>query len=225
VLAKIVSETFNPEYFSVVTGAIPVATALLNEKFDHIIYTGGLVGARHVALAAAKSLTPFTLELGGKNPCVVDCSAPPSKLEIYASRIMWGKFSNGGQFCVGSDHVILVGTPEQEEKFLALAKNAATTMTSGGDMARIVNDAHFGRLSDLLSATKGQLVHGGDLNADDRKIGLTIVKDVGPEDSLMSDEIFGPLLPVLRVASLDDAVKLIRQTDPPLALYTGLKAR
>ena len=199
-------------------GGIPVAAALLAEKYDHIVYTGGHVGARAVALAAAKNLTPVTLELGGKNPCVVDCTAPKDKLETYVNRIMWGKFCNAGQFCVGSDHVILVGTEQQENEFIALAKKAVSQMSAGGDMARIINDAHFGRLQGLLSATTGEIVHGGEANAKERTMDITIVRGVEPGDSLMGDEIFGPLLPILRTHSLDEAVKVIRQTDPPLAL-------
>lgn len=211
---------FAPEFFAVVTGAIPVATALLNEKYDHIVYTGGSYGAKFVALAAAKTLTPYTLELGGKSPCVVDTTVSDSKLELFAKRIMWGKFSNAGQVCVGSDHVVIVGSPEKEEKFIAYAKKAANAYSRGDDgMAKIVSDAHFGRLERLLNGTKGQIVHGGDLDRENSKIGLTIVKDVELEDTLMNDEIFGPLLPVLRVDTLDQAVSLVRQSATPLALY------
>jgi acyl-CoA reductase-like NAD-dependent aldehyde dehydrogenase len=204
----------------VVQGAIPVATALLAQKYDHIVYTGGTAGAQFVALAAAKSLTPYTLELGGKNPCVVDTSCSDSKLELYAHRIMWGKFSNAGQICVGSDHVIIVGPPEREEKFLAYAKKAANSFARGGDLAKVVNEAHFGRLEGLLKGTKGQVVLGGDLDREGSKIGVTIVSGVEPGDSLMGDEIFGPLLPVLRVDGIEHAIGLIRQSEIPLALYT-----
>ena len=131
---------------------------------------------------------------------------------------MWGKFSNAGQICIGSDHVVVVGPPEREEKFIAFAKKAANTFSRGGGMSKIVNDAHFGRLEGLLSRTKGQVVHGGELDREGSSIGLTIVKDVNKDDALMSDEIFGPLLPVLRVNTLDQAVDLIRETEIPLAL-------
>ena len=140
------------------------------------------------------------------------------KLELYAHRIIWGKFSNAGQICVGSDHVVLVGTPEREEKFLAYAKKAANAFSRGGDLAKVVNEAHFARLESLLKGTKGQIVHGGDLDRQGLKIGLTIVRDVDREDTLMNDEIFGPLLPVLRVDTLEEAVGLIRQSEIPLAL-------
>jgi aldehyde dehydrogenase (NAD+) len=208
---------------TVVTGAIPVASALLNERYDHIIYTGGSHGARFVTVAAAKHLTPYTLELGGKNPCVVDASVSDAKLELFANRIMWGKFSNAGQICVGSDHVIIVGPPEREETFLAFAKKAANAFSRGGEgMARIVNDAHFNRIEGLLKGTKGQVVHGGDFDKEQSKIGITIVKGVDGDDSLMGDEIFGPLLPVLRVDTLEEAITLIKRTEIPLALYLSL---
>ena len=205
------------------TGAIPVASALLNERYDHIIYTGGSHGAKFVAAAAAKNLTPYTLELGGKNPCIVDTSVSDIKLELFARRIMWGKFSNGGQVCIGSDHVILVGPPEREERFIAYAKKAANTFTNGemegNRMARVVNEAHFERLEGLLKGTKGQIVHGGDLDREANTIGLTIVSGVTKDDSLMTDEIFGPLLPVLRVDTMEQAIDLVRQSEIPLALY------
>jgi len=218
-LAKLVPEYFSPDFFAVVTGAIPVATALLNEKYDHIVYTGGSHGAKFVAAAASKTLTPYTLELGGKNPCVVDTTVSDDKLELFATRIMWGKFSNAGQICIGSDHVVIVGPPEREEKFIAFAKKAANAFSRGGEMAKIVNDAHFGRLQELLKGTKGQIVHGGDFDRNRSKIGMTIIQGVESDDALMSDEIFGPLLPVLRVDTLDQAIKLIKQTEIPLALY------
>jgi aldehyde dehydrogenase (NAD+) len=218
-LQKLVAEYFSPEFFTVVTGAIPVASALLEQKYDHIVYTGGSYGGRIVAMAAAKTLTPYTLELGGKNPCVIDTRVSDATLELFAKRIMWGKFSNGGQICVGSDHVVIVGPPEQEEKFLAYAKKATNAFSKGNHMSRIINEAHFGRLESLLSGTNGQVVHGGVLDREELKIEITIVKNVEPADALMSDEIFGPLLPVLRVDTLDQAVNLIRQSETPLALY------
>ena len=217
-MAKLSKATFDPAFFSVITGGIPVGQAALEQKFDHIVYTGGSAAARHVAIAAAKQLTPVTLELGGKSPCVVDTRANDTRLELFAKRIMWGKFSNAGQICIGSDHVIIVGPPEREEKFIAYAKKATNSFSRGGTMANIVNGAHFERLEGLLKGTKGQIVHGGDLNREDLKIGITIVKGVESDDTLMSDEIFGPLLPILRVNTIDDAVHLVRQRDIPLAL-------
>lgn len=133
---------------------------------------------------------------------------------------MWGKFSNAGQICIGSDHVVVVGPPEREEKFIAYVKKTADTFSRGGTMSKIVNDAHFGRLEGLLSETKGQIVHGGELDREASTIGLTIVKDVDKDDRLMNDEIFGPLLPILRVDTLDQAVDLIKQNENPLALYS-----
>jgi acyl-CoA reductase-like NAD-dependent aldehyde dehydrogenase len=218
-LEKLIPQYFKPEYLAVVTGAIPSATALLAQKYDHIVYTGGHAGAHFVTAAAAKHLTPYTLELGGKNPCVVDATVSDSKLELFAHRIMWGKFSNAGQFCVGSDHVIVVGSAVQEEKFLSYAKKAAHKFQQNGDMGRIINDGHFNRLEGLLKNSSGQVVHGGDLDRETLRMGITIVNDVKREDSLMGDEIFGPLLPVLRVDTLDEGIKIIRQAETPLALY------
>lgn len=135
---------------------------------------------------------------------------------------MWGKFSNAGQVCIGSDHIIIVGPPDREDLFLAYAKKAANAFTRGekaeNRMARVVNEAHFGRLEGLLKGTKGQIVHGGELDKEANRIGLTIVKGVTKDDSLMSDEIFGPLLPVLRVDTMEQAIALVRQSEIPLAL-------
>jgi acyl-CoA reductase-like NAD-dependent aldehyde dehydrogenase len=217
-LAKLIPKYFSPEYITVVTGAIPVASTLLKERYDHIVYTGGTAAAHFVTAAAAKHLTPYTLELGGKNPCIVDASVPDSKLELFATRIMWGKFTNAGQICVGSDHIIVVGTPEREEKFLAYAKKAANKLQAGGDMGRIINESHFGRLEGLLRGSKGQVVHGGDLDRERLRMGITIVKDVEEGDTLMGDEIFGPLLPVLRFDTLDEATSFVRKTETPLTL-------
>lgn len=175
-----------------------------------------------MAAAAAKTLTPVTLELGGKNPCVIDTTVDDNKLEMFATRIMWGKFSNTGQICLGSDHVIIVGPPEREEAFIALAKKAANNFSRGGNMSKIVNEAHFDRLEGLLKGTKGQVVHGGDLDRQNSMIGITIIKGVQSDDSLMSDEIFGPLLAIMRVDTLDEAIKLIKKTEIPLALYVSL---
>jgi aldehyde dehydrogenase (NAD+) len=133
---------------------------------------------------------------------------------------MWGKFSNAGQICIGSDHVILVGSQEREELFLAYAKKAADRYAHGGTMARIVNEAHFERLQGLVEGTQGQIVHGGDFTIEDLRVGITIVKNVETGDVLMGDEIFGPLLPVLRVDTLQQGVDLIRETETPLALYS-----
>jgi aldehyde dehydrogenase (NAD+) len=137
---------------------------------------------------------------------------------------MWGKFSNAGQMCIGSDHVILVGTPEREERFLAYAKKAADRYAHGGTMARIVNEGHFERLKGLADGTKGQIVYGGDFSREELRVGITIVKDVERGDVLMGDEIFGPLLPVLRVDTLQEGVDLIRETETPLALYAPLRS-
>ena len=137
---------------------------------------------------------------------------------------MWGKFSNAGQICIGSDHVILIGPPEREERFLAYAKKAADRYAHGGTMARIINEAHFERLRGLVDGTTGQIVHGGDFSREELRVGITIVSHVERDDVLMGDEIFGPLLPVLRVDTLQEGVDLIRETETPLALYPPLRS-
>jgi aldehyde dehydrogenase (NAD+) len=222
-MAKLFPQVFDPGYFTIVTGGIPIASALLTQRYDHIVYTGGTGGAYFVTAAAAKHLTPYTLELGGKNPCIVDATVSDTKLELFAHRIMWAKFSNAGQVCIGSDHIIVIGPREREEKFLAYAKKAANSFQAQGDMGRIVNDVHFDRLEGLLKNTKGQVIHGGDMDRENLRMGITIISGVEKDDSLMSDEIFGPLLPVLRVDTLDEATSIIRDSEVPLTLYIPFK--
>jgi len=205
------------EGVTVVQGAIPETTALLEQKFDHIFYTGNGVVGRIVMTAAAKHLTPVTLELGGKSPAVVE---PGADLAVTAQRLAYGKFANAGQTCVAPDYVLAVGGTGPE-----LAKHLDTTVRAmfGDDPAaspaygRIINERHFDRLAGLLES--GHAVVGGQHDRDDKFIAPTVLTDVAPDAPVMQQEIFGPILPIIDVPDVDAAITFINDRDKPLALY------
>ncbi|MET1051392.1 MAG: aldehyde dehydrogenase family protein [Mycetocola sp.] len=201
----------------VVEGGVDVTTALLAQRFDHIFFTGnGRVG-RIVARAAAEHLTPVTLELGGKSPVFVDDGAD---LAVAARRIAWGKFLNAGQTCVAPDYILATPTTAAAlVPHLASAINelyGAQPRTSP-DLARIVSEQNVDRLSALLVGTDP--VIGGEVDRAARYIAPTIVDNVDPDHPLMADEVFGPILPIVHVGGVSDAIRFITARDKPLALY------
>ncbi len=216
-IARLVPHYLDRRAVAVVTGGAEATTALLRERFDHIFYTGnGRVG-RIVAHAAAEHLTPVTLELGGKSPAFVDGS---TDLRIAAERIAWAKFTNAGQTCVAPDHVL--ATPAAADQLERLLPEAITRMFGedprvSPDYGRIVNDAHHARLVGYL--TDGRLVHGGRHDAASRYLEPTVLADVADTAPVMTDEIFGPVLPLLRVPDAASAIDRITAGDKPLALY------
>ncbi len=217
VLAKLIAQTFAPDIVACVEGAVQETTALLAERFDHIFYTGnGRVG-RVVMAAAAKNLTPVTLELGGKSPCIVDSECD---LEVAARRIAWGKFVNCGQTCVAPDYV-LVHQSREEELVKLLAKNIrefyGDDPQRSPDLARIVSDAHVDRLAKLMES--GTAAVGGQVDRADRYIAPTILQNVSPDSPVMQDEIFGPILPILPILNIDEAIQFVNEREKPLALY------
>ena len=217
VLAKLLARTFAPDVVACVEGGVQETTALLAERFDHIFYTGnGRVG-RVVMQAAAKHLTPVTLELGGKSPCIVDAECD---LEVAARRIAWGKFVNCGQTCVAPDYV-LVHQSREEELVKLLAKNIRAFYGAdpqrSPDLARIVSDQHVDRLAKLLES--GTAAVGGQVDRADRYIAPTILQNVLPDSPVMQEEIFGPILPILPIASIDEAIRFVNEREKPLALY------
>lgn len=217
VIARLVPDALDRRAVAVVTGAVPETTALLAERFDHIFYTGnGRVG-RIVARAAAEHLTPITLELGGKSPVYIDDTVPVAE---SARRIAWGKFMNAGQTCVAPDYVL--GTPETLAR-LAPALVAAIHELYGSasaqnpDYGRIVTDAQFARLRGYL--TDGEIVAGGEHDAGSRWIAPTVLGNVSQESAVMQEEIFGPILPLVPIAGLDEAIAFVTGRDKPLAAY------
>jgi aldehyde dehydrogenase (NAD+) len=215
--ARLVPRYLDRAAVAVVEGGVPETTALLAERFDHIFYTGnGRVG-RIVAAAAVENLTPVTLELGGKSPVYVDDSVD---LAVAATRIAWGKFINAGQTCVAPDYVL--ATRDVAERLVPLLADAVRALyghdpRTSPDYARIVDERQFGRLSGLLE--EGEIVFGGDSAADERYLGPTVLADVPRDSAIMQQEIFGPILPLVTVTDLDDAIRFIRAGDKPLALY------
>ncbi|MFI5586171.1 aldehyde dehydrogenase family protein [Amycolatopsis sp. NPDC051758] len=216
-IARHVPSYLDTSAIAVVEGAIPETTELLEQRFDHIFYTGNGTVGRIVMTAAAKHLTPVVLELGGKSPVVVDTDVD---LRVTAERIVYGKFMNAGQTCVAPDYVLAVGdTAERLETLLAevLRERFGADPAQSPAYGRIVNTRHFDRLSGLLGS--GRVVTGGTTDRDTKYIAPTVLADVAPDSPVMGEEIFGPILPVLRVASLDEALTFITDRDKPLALY------
>jgi aldehyde dehydrogenase (NAD+) len=217
-LAKLCAKYLDQRALRVIEGGIPENTALLAQKFDHIFYTGnGMVG-RIVMKAAAEHLTPVTLELGGKSPCIVDEHVD---LEVAAKRIAWAKFFNCGQTCVAPDYLLV------HEKVYDRFMDALTATVKrfwgddpaqSPDYCRIVNPRHHRRLSDLLEGS-GNVVIGGQTDPASLYIAPTVLRDVPEDAPVMRDEIFGPILPVLKVANIEEANKRINARPKPLALY------
>jgi aldehyde dehydrogenase (NAD+) len=217
-LAKLCAQYLDARALTVIEGGVPETTALLAQKFDHIFYTGNGTVGRIVMKAAAEHLTPVTLELGGKSPCVVDEHVD---LEVAAKRIAWAKFFNCGQTCVAPDYLLV--HEKVHDRFLELL--TATLKQFWGDdpaqspdYCRIVNARHHRRLSELIPGS-GQVVLGGQSDASSLYIAPTVLRDVPEDAPAMHDEIFGPILPVLKVASVDEAIRRINARPKPLALY------
>jgi len=219
-LAELFPKYMDPDFFRVVNGAIPETTTLLELQWDHILYTGNQSVAKVVCTAAAQHLTPVTLELGGKNAAVIDPRV--SNLRVAAKRLMWGKLTNAGQICMSPDYAIV---PEHfQDAFIEACKQAYYEMhpkdpKETGNMARIVNERHAKRVERLLTNTKGQVVLGGNIDMETYFCEATIVKDVKLDDILMSEEIFAPILPVIPVKDVDEAIKVINSLGPALVLH------
>ncbi|WP_078971386.1 aldehyde dehydrogenase family protein [Streptomyces chattanoogensis] len=216
-LARLLPRYLGRDAVAVVEGAVAETTALLEQRFDHIFYTGNGTVGRIVMAAAAKHLTPVTLELGGKSPVVVE---PGADLTATAQRIVRGKFQNAGQTCVAPDYILAIGdTAAELEAQLAVAVREAYGDDPAADpeYGRIVNERHFDRLTALLGA--GRVVTGGDHDRASHYLSPTVLADVSPDAPVMQAEIFGPILPIITVPDLDDAIAFINNRDKPLALY------
>ncbi|MEV4437883.1 aldehyde dehydrogenase family protein [Streptomyces sp. NPDC049577] len=217
VLARLLPAYLDTEAVAVVEGGVPETTALLAERFDHIFYTGNGTVGRIVMAAAARHLTPVTLELGGKSPVFVDRDADPATV---AQRLAAGKFLNAGQTCVAPDYVL---TDPETARALEPELVRAVEALYGPDPAaspeygRIVNERYFDRLTALLGS--GRVVTGGDGDRAAKYIAPTVLADVAPDSPVMAEEIFGPVLPIVTVAGLDEAIDFINDRDKPLALY------
>ena len=217
VLQQLLKECFASEYVAVVTGGRAENHALLQQRFDMIFFTGGKTVGREVLRSAAEYLTPVTLELGGKSPCIVDSTA---KIALAARRIVFGKFLNCGQTCVAPDY-ILCDRHIRDQLLEALQKEITRQFgadpLANPDYGKIINEKHFQRILGLIDPSK--LVCGGQYDTEALRIAPTILKDVTWEDAVMGEEIFGPILPLLTYDSLEDAIHIVEAHPHPLALY------
>ena len=224
VVAELLGDIFPPEYVSVVQGGRAENAALLEQDFDYIFFTGSPAVGKTVMAAAAQHLTPVTLELGGKSPVII---APDANIPLAARRIAWGKFLNAGQTCVAPDHVYI---PQNLRD--AFVKELAGQIhqlygadpLTGPDLPKIINEEHFNRVAGLMGS--GKTAVGGRTDPAARRIEPTVLVDVAETDSVMQEEIFGPVLPVLTYDSLDNLIARQQKKARPLALYlfTGDRA-
>lgn len=219
--ARLVPKYLDSGCIKVVEGSVPETTALLELPWDHILYTGGGNVGRIVMAAAAKHLTPVTLELGGKSPCVV---LPDADLLTTARRIVWGKFTNAGQTCIAPDYVLT--DADTEKKLLPLLQQAVSEMfgddpQQSDSYGRIVNQRHFERVAALIES--GDVAIGGQTNAADLYIAPTVLTNVATDSPVMQEEIFGPVLPVVQCDDLEAAIRYVRSGDKPLAAYIFTK--
>ena len=216
-MADLIPQYVDPEAAVVVEGDVEIATELLEQKWDHIFFTGSTNVGRIVMQAAANHLTPVTLELGGKSPTIVDESAD---LVAAANRITWGKFLNAGQTCIAPDYVF--AHENIREELVDKIKEATNEFygsdpKTSPDYARIVSERHLNRLTGLLD--DGTVVLGGNHDAADRYLEPTILLDPSADSAIMSDEIFGPILPILSFTDLQEVIGFVNARPKPLALY------
>ena len=220
-VTDIIQTVFNKDHVTSIEGGISVATKLLEQQWDYIFFTGSVPVGKIVAKAAAKHLTPVTLELGGKSPCIVDETID---LKLAAKRIVWGKFLNGGQTCISPDYIIAHSTIKSEliEALKIEIINAyGENPKESEDFPRIINERNTERLIEMLEDVN--VVHGGEHHMESCYIAPTLVDNPGLDSKLMQDEIFGPILPILTYTNETDIDNIISNYDKPLSLYVFTK--
>ncbi len=223
-MAQIINTHFSSDYFHVVEGGAEETLELLEYRFDKIFFTGSIAVGKIIYQAAAKHLTPVTLELGGKSPTFV---LPDTNIKMTAKRIVWAKFLNSGQTCVAPDYILV--DKSIEAKFLQALKHEIETQHKSTaknieeNYLRIINTHNFDRLKKQIDTNK--LYFGGKTNREERFISPTILHNVSFEDAIMQDEIFGPILPIVSYTNLDEAIKLVKARPKPLACYVYSKNR
>jgi aldehyde dehydrogenase (NAD+) len=222
VLARLVPEYLDPKAVRVVEGDAAVTQALLAQGFDHALFTGGTEIGKKIMAAAAPTLTPVTLELGGKSPVIV---AADADIDVAARRIAWVKLINSGQTCIAPDYV-LADRSIADELVDKIVTNVREFRSAESEPSmRIVNQRQFDRLVSLISTTDGKVVTGGGSDSAALRIEPTVIVDPSPTDAVMADEIFGPILPVLTFDSLDSAAEFVNNKPKPLALYLFTASR
>ena len=217
IMEKIINNNFDESFLKVVLSNIEQSNALLEQKFDYIFFTGSPDVGRQIYQAAAKHLTPVTLELGGKSPCFVD---ETFNTNWGIKRLVWGKFTNTGQTCVAPDYVLV--DKKVKQKFVDQFKKTVQEFygedpQKSPDLGRIINEKHFLRLSNLLK--DGNVIMGGQTDIKDLYIAPTLLDNVSPDSPVMQGEIFGPILPIIEYEKLDDAIAFVNSRNKPLALY------
>jgi len=216
-ISKIIRETFDVKHVVAVLGDSTIAKDLLKKRWDYIFFTGSVSVGKVVAKAAAEYLTPVTLELGGKNPCIVDNTA---NLALAAKRIVWGKFLNAGQTCIAPDYILVHAN--MKTRFVNYLKEEITNAYTDDpqlspDYPRIINKDNWKRLEEMLDTDK--IIFGGITDPDDHYIAPTLIDEPNLDSAIMKDEIFGPLLPILSYSNTDDIKKIILRYEKPLSLY------
>ena len=217
IIVKIIHKVFDKNHVEVVEGGIEVSQKLLSERWDYIFFTGSVAVGKIVAQAAAENLTPVTLELGGKNPCIIDETA---NLKLAAKRIVWGKFVNAGQTCIAPDYILV--QKNMKKHFVNFLKEEITKAygenpEESPDFARIINAKNWQRLVDLIEPEK--VFFGGESNPKDNYIAPTLVEETALESPIMQEEIFGPILPILTYKKESEIAAVISRFEKPLALY------
>lgn len=216
-VARVVPKYFDPRALAVVEGAIPETTALLAQKWDFIFFTGSPQVGKIVHQAAARNLTPCVLELGGKNPTIVHSTA---NLEVAAHRIAYGRYLNSGHICTAPDYVLVwPGVKDALVRHLAetIRKFYGDEPKLSPDYGRVINGRNFDRLVGLLSS--GKAIVGGQTDVTERYIAPTVLVDVSPDSAIMQEEVFGPILPVLEIDSVEAAIEFVNRRSHPLGLY------
>ena len=217
IVERIIKECFSPEYIAAVTGGRAENTALLDQKFDLIFFTGSQAVGKEVLRRAAEHLTPAVLELGGKSPCIVDASA---NVSLAAKRIVFGKYLNCGQTCVAPDYILCEGSVKEEfvkAVTSEIKKQYGEAPLENKDYGKIINEKHFARLCALIDESK--VVVGGNADPETCRIAPTVMDNVTYDDAVMGEEIFGPVMPILAFDDFDAVVDDLKAKDKPLALY------
>jgi aldehyde dehydrogenase (NAD+) len=217
VIAKIIKKTFHVNHVEVIQGGVDISQKLLSQRWDYIFFTGSVAVGKIVAKAAAENLTPVTLELGGKNPCIVDETA---NLKLAAKRIVWGKFINAGQTCIAPDYILV--QKDMKNKFVDYLKEEikmayGTNPEDSPDFARIINTKNCNRLASMIEADK--VIFGGQTDIANCYVAPTLIEESNPDSLIMQDEIFGPLLPILTYQTEADINTIISKYEKPLSLY------
>ena len=217
VVEKLLNEVFSQEEVTVIRGGRAVNQALLEQKYDYIFFTGSFAVGKIVMESAAKYLTPVTLELGGKSPCIIDDSA---KVKLAAKRIVWGKLLNAGQTCVAPDYILVHRNIKDElvkEMINYIKEFYGESPINNPDYPKIINEKHYKRILGLIE--NENIITGGQVDLDLMKIAPTILDDVSWQSPVMQEEIFGPVLQIIEFDNLDDVVTMIQNYPKPLALY------